>query len=128
MQCKALSDDMQYAFVTALLDQLEDYGADVKKHHRRLRTRQPPAKSQIEAKHSLEIQSVQLLAYVPPSKFHLTTPIDNYVNFLTHIGHGKCIYCKCINCLIIPLIILLSVYFILFYFYHCMLILSMYCV
>ena len=39
-QCKVLSNDMQYAFATALLDQLEDYGADVKEHCRRLRTRQ----------------------------------------------------------------------------------------
>ena len=58
MQCKVLSNDMQYAFTTALLDQLEDYGTDVKEHHRRLRTRQYPAKPQIEAKPSLEIQSV----------------------------------------------------------------------
>ena len=49
---------MQYAFATALLDQLEDYGADVKEHHRRLRTRQYPAKPQIEAKPFLEIQSM----------------------------------------------------------------------
>ena len=58
MQCKVLSNDMQYAFATALLDQLEDYGTNVKEHHRRLRTRQHPAKLQIEAKPSLEIQSV----------------------------------------------------------------------
>ena len=57
-QCKVLSDDMQYAFDTALLDELKDYGADVKEHHRRLRTRQYTAKPQIEAKPSLEIQSV----------------------------------------------------------------------
>ena len=29
-QCKVVSNDMQYAFAPALLDQLEDYGADVK--------------------------------------------------------------------------------------------------
>ena len=29
MQCKVLSNDMQYAFATALLDQLEDYGAEL---------------------------------------------------------------------------------------------------
>ena len=57
-QCKVLNNDMQYAFVTALLDQLEDYGTSVKEHHRRLRTRQYTAKLQIEAKPSLEIQSV----------------------------------------------------------------------
>ena len=38
-QCKVLSDDMQYAFATALLDQLQDYGADVKEYCNRLRTR-----------------------------------------------------------------------------------------
>ena len=57
-QCKVLSDHMQYVFTTALLDQLEDYGTDVQEHHRRLSTRQYTAKSQIEAKPSLEIQSV----------------------------------------------------------------------
>ena len=57
MHCKVLSNDMQYAFTTALLDQLEDYDADVKEHYRRLRTRQYPAKPQIAAKPSLEIQS-----------------------------------------------------------------------
>ena len=57
-QCKVLSNDMLYGFATALLDQLNDYGANVKEHHRRLRTRQYPANPQIEAKPSLEIQSV----------------------------------------------------------------------
>ena len=57
-QCKVLSNDMQYAFATALLDQLEDYGADVKEHCSRLRTMQYPANPQIEAKPSLEIKSV----------------------------------------------------------------------
>ena len=56
-QYMALSNDMQYAFATAHLDQLEDYGNDVKEHHRRLRTRQYPAKPQTEAKPSLEIQN-----------------------------------------------------------------------
>ena len=56
-QCKVLNNDMQYAFTPALLDQLEDYGTNVKEHCRRLRTRQHPAKSQIVAKPSLEIQS-----------------------------------------------------------------------
>ena len=58
IQRKVLSNDMQYAFATALLDQLEDYGTDVMEHCRRLRTRQHPAKPQIEVKPSLEIQSV----------------------------------------------------------------------
>ena len=48
---------MQYVFATALLDQLEDYGANVKEHYKRLRTSQYPANPQIEAKPSLEIQS-----------------------------------------------------------------------
>ena len=81
MQCKVLSNDMQYAFATAFLDQLEDYGTNVKEHLRRLRTRQYPAKPQIEAKPSLEIQSVELWHMLPHSKFNLTTPIDNYVIF-----------------------------------------------
>ena len=49
-QCKMCSNDMQYAFATALLDQLEDYGTNVKEHCRRLRTRQYAANPQIEAK------------------------------------------------------------------------------
>ena len=49
---------MQYAFASALLDQLVDYGVDVKEHHRRLRDRQHTAKPQIEAKPSTEIQDV----------------------------------------------------------------------
>ena len=57
-QCKVLSNDIQYAFATSLLDQLEDYDANVKEHHRRLRTREYPAKLQNEAKLSPEIQSV----------------------------------------------------------------------
>ena len=57
-QCKVLSNNMQYAFDTALPDQLEDYGINVKEHHRRLRTRQYTTKPQIEGKPSLEILSV----------------------------------------------------------------------
>ena len=57
-QCKVLSNDMQYAFATTLLDELEDYGANDKEHCRRLRTKQYPLKHQIYAKLSLEIQSV----------------------------------------------------------------------
>ena len=64
-QCKVLSNDIQCAFATALLDQLEDYGADVREHHRRLRTRQDPAKPQIEAKPSLEIEIVELWHMFP---------------------------------------------------------------
>ena len=56
-QCKVLSNDIQYAFTTALLYQLEDHGTHLKEHCRWLRTRQYPAKPQIEAKPSLEIQS-----------------------------------------------------------------------
>ena len=50
-----MNNDMQYAFATDLLDQLEDYVTDVNEHHRRLRTRQYSAKPQIEAKTSIEI-------------------------------------------------------------------------
>ena len=57
-QCTILSNDMQYAFTSALLDQLEDCGGDVKEHCRRLRNRQYTAKPQIEVKPSLEIQEV----------------------------------------------------------------------
>ena len=39
---------MQNAFATALLDQLEDLGANVTEHHRRLRPRQYSAVPQIE--------------------------------------------------------------------------------
>ena len=54
-QSKTMKNDMQYAFGTALLDQLEHYGTNVNEHCRRLRTRQYSAKPQIEAKTSLEI-------------------------------------------------------------------------
>ena len=53
-----LSNDMQFAFVSALLDQLDVYGANVREHHRRLRGRHQTAKTPIEAKPSLEIQDV----------------------------------------------------------------------
>ena len=49
---------MQYAFASALLDQLEDYGANVKEHHRRQRNRQHATRTPIEAKPSIEIQDV----------------------------------------------------------------------
>ena len=54
-QCMVLRNDMQYAFASALLDQLEDYGADVKEHCKRLRNMDYIAKIPIEAKPSLEI-------------------------------------------------------------------------
>ena len=57
VQCKVLCNDMQYAFPTALLDQLEEYGSNVQEHHRRLRTRQYTTNPQIEAKLSPKIQS-----------------------------------------------------------------------
>ena len=47
-QRKVLNGDMQYALVCSLSDQLEDLGADVKGHHRRLRSRQYTLVPQIE--------------------------------------------------------------------------------
>ena len=44
-QHMVLNDDMQYTFALALLDQLEDYGTNVKEHHRRLKNRQYIAKT-----------------------------------------------------------------------------------
>ena len=49
-QHMVLSNDMQYAFTSALLDQLEDYVPNVKEHCRRLRNGQNAAKHPIEAK------------------------------------------------------------------------------
>ena len=46
-QHMVLSNAMQYAFASALLDQLEDYSTDVKEHHRRLRNGQYTAKPQL---------------------------------------------------------------------------------
>ena len=43
-----LDHEMQNAFASAFLDQLEDLGADVKEHHGRLRPRQYPAIPLIE--------------------------------------------------------------------------------
>ena len=57
-QCTVLSNNMQFAFASALLNQLEDYGANVTEHCRRLRDRHPTANTPIEAKPSLEIQDV----------------------------------------------------------------------
>ena len=56
-QSKVMNNNMQYAFATALLDQLEDYGNDINEHCRRLRTRHYSARPHIEAKTSQEIQS-----------------------------------------------------------------------
>ena len=57
-QCMVLCNDMQFAFTSALLDQLEDYVTDVREHCRRLRDRHHTAKTPIEAKSSLEIHDV----------------------------------------------------------------------
>ena len=57
-QHTVLSNDMQFAFTSALLDQLEDYGTDVREYHRSLRDRHHTAKAPIEAKPSIEIQDV----------------------------------------------------------------------
>ena len=57
-QCMVLSNHMQYAFTSALLDQLEDYGANVREHYGRLMDRQHAARIPIEAKPSIEIQDV----------------------------------------------------------------------
>ena len=64
MQCKVLNNDMQYAFATALLDQPEDYGTNVKEQFRRLRTRKYPENPQIEARNS----ECVTLTYVPHFK------------------------------------------------------------
>ena len=57
-QCMVLSNDMQFAFTSALLIQLDDYGTFVREHCRRLRDRHHTANTPIEAKPSLEIQDV----------------------------------------------------------------------
>ena len=57
-QHMVLCNDMQFAFASALLDQLEAYGANVREHCRRLRDRHHTAKTPIQAKPSLEIQDV----------------------------------------------------------------------
>ena len=46
-QRKVLNGKMQYALASALLDQLEDLGTDVKEHGRRLRYRQYTAVPQM---------------------------------------------------------------------------------
>ena len=57
-QHMVLSNDMQFAFALALLNQLEGYGTDVREHCRRLRDRHHTAETPIEAKPSIEIQDV----------------------------------------------------------------------
>ena len=57
-QHMGLHNDMQFAFTSALLDQLEDYGADVREHYRRLRDRHHTTKAPMVAKPSTEIQDV----------------------------------------------------------------------
>ena len=65
-QHTVLSHDMQFAFTSALLDQLEDYGTDVREHCRRLRDRHHTAKTPIEAKSSLEIQDFKFWHFIQP--------------------------------------------------------------
>ena len=57
-QHRVLGNNMQFVFASALLGQLEDYGADVREHCRRLRDRHHIANTPFEAKPSLEIQDV----------------------------------------------------------------------
>ena len=57
-QHMVLGNDMHFAFASALLDQLEDYCADVREYCTRMRDRHHTAKTPIEAKPSLEIQDV----------------------------------------------------------------------
>ena len=64
-QCTVLCNDMQFAFTSALLDQLEDYGTIVREHCRRVRGRHHTAKSPMVAKPSIEIQDMQVLAFYP---------------------------------------------------------------
>ena len=70
-----LSNDMQFDFTSALLDQLQDYGTDVREYCRRLRDRHHTTKSLNEAKPSLEIQDVSVLAFYPTPYKKITTPI-----------------------------------------------------
>ena len=57
-QQTVLSNDIQFAFTSALLNQLEDYGTNVREHNRRLKDRHYTAKRLTDAKPSLEIQDV----------------------------------------------------------------------
>ena len=71
-QSRVLDNDMQYAFASALLDQLDSYDTDVNEHCRRLRNRQYSAKPQIEAAPSLENQNEpkEILAYTQSSNHY----------------------------------------------------------
>ena len=92
-QSKVMNNDMQYAFVTALLDQLEDHGTNANEQCRRVRTRHYLAKPHIEAKTSLEFKVNRLWHISSLQDIILTTPIDNDMKIiLTHIGHGECVY------------------------------------
>ena len=57
-QHMVLHNGMQFAFASALLDQLEDCGTNVREHCRRLRDRHHTAKNLMVAKPSIEIQDV----------------------------------------------------------------------
>ena len=46
-QCRVLSNDMQFAFFSVFLDQLEYYGTNVREHCRRLRDKHHTAKTQL---------------------------------------------------------------------------------
>ena len=73
-QHMVISNDMQFTFASALLNQLEDYGSNVREHHRRMRDRQHTANTLIEAKPSPEIQDVQILSFY----FHPTLKLGPY--------------------------------------------------
>ena len=57
-QHMVLHNDMQFAFASGLLEQLEDYGTNVWEHHRRLRDKYHTAKSPVVVKPSVEIQDM----------------------------------------------------------------------
>ena len=78
-----LHNDMTFTFTSALLDQIEDYGANVRQHYRRLRDRHHTAKTQMVAKPSLEIQDMYVLAFDPIQIENLTIPVA--LNCLNHI-------------------------------------------
>ena len=73
-QHTVLRNDMQFAFASTLLDQPEDYGANVREHCRRLRDSNHTTKTLIEAKPSLEIQDVYILTFY----FHPTPKLGPY--------------------------------------------------
>ena len=65
-QCMVLSNDMQFTFASGLLDQFANYGADVRRHHRRLRDRHQTAKSAIKAQCSLKFKMCKFWHFIPP--------------------------------------------------------------